>query len=88
MMISRCKFLPPSEDRNLVDVLVSFDGAFVVLGSIYKEQNISMKASKYIVAWDSITYFEDEYLKKVIESEIVERYFDWRENICNNKDLL
>ena len=63
----------------MADVLVTFDGVIVVLGSIYRKKVNETEVTDYVVYWDSITYFEDKYQQEIIENEIIDRYYDWKE---------
>lgn len=77
MIISECQFEPPFREGYVADCYVTLNGVFQIVISIYRNQNLRMKRSVLEVEWPVPILILDEYCRRCIDNEILDRYSEW-----------
>lgn len=78
MNISQCTFDAPFREGYIADCYVTLNGIFQIVISIYRNQNIRSRQSVLEVEWPDLVLIVDEYSRRCIDNEILDRYSEWR----------
>jgi len=78
MNISRCRFMPPIREKEVAECLVIINGIMMINVTIYRNQNIRLKESVLEVEWPIDVLILDEYSRRCLDNEILDRYSEWR----------
>ena len=78
MNISRCHFMPPIRERDIAECLLTINGIIMINVSIYRNQNIRLKESVLEVKWPADVLILDEYSRRCLDNEILDRYSEWK----------